>query len=69
MLCVSPLGRSGNWVLQQHLIWWFSAFQMLRPFNTVPQGVATPNHKIILLLLYKCNFATVMNRNVNSWYF
>ena len=69
MLCVSPLGRSGNWVLQQHLIWWFSAFQMLRPFNIVPQGVATPNHKIILLLLYKCNFATVMNRNVNSWYF
>ena len=24
-----------------------------------------PNHKIILLLLYNCNFATVMNCNVN----
>ena len=24
-----------------------------------------PNHKIIPLLLHNCNFATVMNRNVN----
>lgn len=34
---------------------WFSAFLMLRPFNTV--HVVIPNHKT--------NFATVINQNVN----
>ena len=38
---------------------WFSTF------NTVPYVVVTPNHKIILLLLYNCNFATVLNYNVD----
>lgn len=33
--------------------------------NTVPHGVVTPDHKIISLLLYNCNFATVMNHNIN----
>ena len=26
---------------------WFSAFQMLLSFSTVPYGMMTPNHKII----------------------
>jgi hypothetical protein len=38
---------------------------MLWPFNTVPQVGATPTIKLFLLLLYNCNFATVMNSNVN----
>jgi hypothetical protein len=45
----------------------FSTFPMLWSFNTVLHVVVNPNHKIILLLLYNCNFA-VMNRNVNIWY-
>ena len=44
---------------------WFSTFLILRPFNTVPHLVVTPNHKIILLLIHNCNFATVMNYSVN----
>jgi hypothetical protein len=44
---------------------WFLAFPMLRLFNTVPQVVVTPNHKIISLLPHNCNFAAVVNRNVN----
>ena len=32
--------------------------------NTVPHAV--PSTIVILLLLHNCNFATVMNRNVNS---
>ena len=38
---------------------WFSALLMLPPFNTVPH---------ILLLLYNCNFAAVMNHDINIWY-
>ena len=30
-----------------------------------PHVVVTPNYKIILLLLYYCNFATVVSHNVN----
>ena len=30
-----------------------------------PHVVVTPNHKIILLLLNNCNFATDMNSNIN----
>lgn len=44
---------------------WFSIFLILSPFNTVPHGVVTPDHKIISLLLYNCKFATVMNHNIN----
>ena len=40
---------------------------MLRPFNTVPHVVVTPNDKIIPLLLHNCNFATNINHNVNIW--
>ena len=32
---------------------------MLQPFNTVPHVVVTPNHKIILSLLHKCNLGYV----------
>ena len=33
---------------------------------TAPQAVGTSYHKLFLLRL--CNFASVMNHNVNSWY-
>ena len=31
----------------------------------VPRVVVTPNTKLFLLLLHNCDFATVMNLNVN----
>jgi hypothetical protein len=34
-------------------------------FTTVSQVVVTPNHQMLLLLLHICNFASVMNLNVN----
>ena len=37
----------------------------LLPFDTVLHVVMIPSHKIILLLLHNCNFATVRNHNVN----
>jgi hypothetical protein len=40
---------------------------MLWPFNTVLHVIMTPGHKIITLLLQNCNFATVMNQDVNVW--
>ena len=47
------------------------AFLMLWPFTILPYDVLIPKHKIILLLLHNCNFATVMNCNINlcifSW--
>lgn len=38
---------------------------MLQPINTIPHVVVTPNHEIIMLALYNCHFATIMNRNLN----
>jgi hypothetical protein len=38
---------------------------MLLPFNTVSHVVVMPNHRIILLLLYNCNFDPVTNHSVN----
>lgn len=35
------------------------------PFNTVPNVVVTPSHKIMSRLLQNCNFDTVMNHKVN----
>jgi hypothetical protein len=46
---------------------WFSTLLMLQPFNTVPYVVVTPAIKLLSLLLHNCNFATVMNHNVNSF--
>ena len=37
---------------------------MLRPFNTVPNVVLTPNSKIIFIAIHNCDLATAMNRNV-----
>lgn len=54
--------------MNYYLVHWFSAFLMLRPFNSVPHVVETPlpNHIIIFLLPPpNCNFATVVNQNVN----
>lgn len=45
------------WVVQKQ---WFSPFPMLCPFNVV----VALDHKIMLLLLRNCHFATVMNHNV-----
>jgi hypothetical protein len=38
---------------------------MLGPFNTVPHVVVTPTRKLFSLAFYNCNFATIMNCNVN----
>ena len=46
---------------------WFSAFPMLRPFNTVPHVVVTPNHKIIFIVISYCIFATVLNHSANTF--
>lgn len=34
------------------------------PFNRVPHVMGTSSHKIILLLLHNCGFATVVNHSV-----
>ena len=61
--------RSSNLVANMFLSQWLSSFLMLYPFNTVPLGVVTlpPPIKLFLLLLHKCNFAIVMNHNVNMF--
>lgn len=46
----------------------FSTFLMLQPSNTVSHVVVTTDYKFISLLLHNCNFASVMNHNVNIWY-
>lgn len=43
-------------------------FLMLKPFTLVPHAVVTFHHKIILLLVHNCNFATVINHNVYILY-
>ena len=43
----------------------FSAFLVLRPFNTVPHVMLTPSHRSTLLLFHNCNLATVINLNVD----
>ena len=48
---------------------WLPTFLMLQPFNTVPHGVVTSNHKTIPLLRHNCNFATIMNHNINVYAF
>lgn len=42
---------------------WFSPFLMLQPFNTIPHVVATPTINLFWLLVYNCNFPTVVNCN------
>jgi hypothetical protein len=48
-LCAEDLVTSwwSYWETAHPLGQWFSAFPMLRPFNTVPHVVVTPNHKMI----------------------
>ena len=38
---------------------------MLWPFNTAPCAVVTPTIKLFSFLLYNCDFATVMDCNIN----
>lgn len=48
---------------------WFSAsFLIPQNFSTVPHVVVTPNNEIILFLHPKCNFAIVMNCDINICY-
>jgi hypothetical protein len=58
-------GRLGTIFGYYVLVQLFSAFLMLRPFNTVPHVVVTPIVKSFSLLLHNWNFATVMNRSIN----
>ncbi|MEX5533301.1 hypothetical protein, partial [Pseudomonas syringae] len=44
---------------------WISTFLMLQPLNTVLHVEVTPTIKLFVLLFHNCNFATVMNHNVN----
>lgn len=57
--------RKGVESVLEFLGQWLSTFLGLGCFNRVPCVVLTPNQKVILLLLQRCNFATVMTRNVN----
>lgn len=36
--------------------------------NTTSHLVVVPKHRLFLLLLYKCNFATVINYNIKIRY-
>lgn len=49
---------SGSWKTLDH---WFSAFLMLKPFNTFHHDVVIPNYQKKNLPLHSCHFATVMN--------
>lgn len=44
---------------------WLSTFLLLRTFTTVPHVVVTRAMKLFLLLCHNCDFASVMNCNVN----
>jgi hypothetical protein len=41
---------------------------VLRPFDIASQVVVTLAITLLLLQLHNCNFATIMNYNVNIWY-
>ena len=47
---------------------WFSTILVQQPFITIPPAVVTSKQKIVSLLLCNCNFATVMNPNVDICY-
>lgn len=57
--------RKGAESVLEFLDQWLSTFLVLGCLNAVIHAVLTPHQKIILLLLHRCNFVTVMNRNVN----
>ena len=50
-----------------HLAQWFSPLPTLPPFKTVSHVVLTPTIILFLLLLHKCNFATVMGCKANTF--
>lgn len=52
-----------SWEVLKPLGNWLSTFLMLRPFNTILHVVVTLDHKIISLLLFSYNSATVMKYN------
>ena len=62
--CRTLTGPCFLWVLEHCFLDWL----MLPPFYTVPHIVVTFSHKIILLILHNCDFATVMNHIVNIKY-
>ena len=60
--------RDSSYYVHNTLDLWVSTFLILQLLNTVSHVVVNPNHKIISLLLHNCNFATVVNHNVNILY-
>ena len=46
----------------------FSTFLMLQPFNTVSYSVGDPQPQNYFTVTHNCDFATVMNHNVNGRY-
>ena len=46
---------------------WLSTFLTLWLFSALPHTEIAPTYNIISLLLPNCNFATVMNHNINTW--
>lgn len=62
-MCV--LGRCSNSIPSEYFTY---NFLNLQPFTTVPCLVVTPSHKITLLPLPNCNFATAINCNVNIYF-
>jgi hypothetical protein len=65
-----PLGMCGE-EGQVPLWWWVSnslKLWPLWPFNKVSHVIVTPDIKLFSLLLHNCNFAIVMNCNINNWY-
>lgn len=47
---------------------WFFAFLTLWHFDTVPHVALTSTIKLFLLFIHNCNFATLVNYNVNIRY-
>ena len=61
-----PLKKlKGSWTQNLYFIIHYLRQVHLRAVKTAPHAVVTSNHKIILLLLRNCNFATVMNHNIS----
>lgn len=67
-VCSLSIINSDLDVLTAHYVLehWFSTFLMLlQSCNTVFHVGVAPNHEINLLPFHNCNFATVVNHNVN----
>lgn len=59
----TPKPRLVGFLLEQY----FSTFQILRPFNSVPHVMVSPTIKLFWLLPHNSNFPSIMNCNVTVW--